>query len=111
MNDPGRVQLSLRRGARVIARGGVRVDEAGTVNYGLKLPKRTTAGRYTPKATYMPAGGTALTRSRKITLTGKRSARRAIASSSAGVVLTRGPRGLPDGRFHGDPPARTLRVR
>ena len=56
-----------------------------------------------------PAGSSTRA-SRKITLTGKPSARRATASSRAGVALGRGPRALPDGRFHGDRPARTFRV-
>lgn len=110
-NDPGRVQLSLRRGGRVIARAGVTLGQDRTVAYALKLPKRTKTGRYTLKATYKPAGGAAITRSRTINLTGTRSTRRAIASSRARVALDRGPRGLPDGRFHGDRPARTFTVR
>jgi plastocyanin len=105
-SDAGRVQLSLAAGGRVIARAGVRLDEDGTADYRLKLPKRSRAGRYTLKATYG-----AITASRKITLTGKASARRATTSSRAAVTLGRGPRALPDGRFHGDRPARTFRVR
>jgi PKD repeat protein len=110
-SDTGRVQLSLARGGREIARAGVRLDEDGTADYRLKLPKGSRAGRYTLKATYRPAGGAAIKASRKITLTGKSSARRATASSRPGVTLGRGPRALPDGRFHGDRPARTFKVR
>jgi PKD repeat protein len=105
-SDAGRVQLSLARGGRVIARAGVRLDDDGTADYRLKLPKRSPAGRYTLKATYETA-----TASRKITLTGNASARRARTSSRPGVELSRGPRALPDGRFHGDRPARTFKVR
>jgi plastocyanin len=105
-SDAGRVQLSLTRGNRVLARAGVRLDEDGTADYRLKLPKGSKAGRYTLKATY----GT-ITASRKLTLTGKSPARRARTSSRPGIELTRGPRALPDGRFHGDRPARTFKVR
>jgi hypothetical protein len=91
--------------SRVIARAGVRLDEDGTADYRLKLPKGSKAGRYTLKATYG-----AITVSRKLTLTG-RSARRARTSSRPGVELGRGPRALPDGRFHGERPARTVKVR
>jgi PKD repeat protein len=107
----GRVKLSLLRGRRVIARASVRLDQDGTAQYRLKLPKRSKAGRYTLKATYQPVGGKAITASRKITLKGKSSARRATMSSRPGVALARGPRALPDGRFHGDRPARTFKVR
>jgi hypothetical protein len=110
-NRAGLVQLTLARGARVIARGGVKLDRDGTADYRLKLPRGTKAGRYTLKATYKPAGGRRITASRKITLTGKPSARRARASSRPGVAVGRGPRALPDRRFHGDRPARTFKVR
>jgi PKD repeat protein len=102
----GRVQLSLARVSRVIARAGVRLDEDGTADYRLKLPKGSKSGRYTLKATYG-----AVTASRKITLTGKSPARRARTSAGSRVELGRGPRALPDGRFHGDRPARTFKVR
>ena len=104
-SDAGRVQLTLARGNRVIARAGVRLDEDGTADYRLKLPKRSQAGRYTLKATY----GT-VSASRKITLTDK-SARRARASASPAVQVGRGPRALPNGRFHGVRPPRTFKVR
>jgi hypothetical protein len=110
-SDAGRVQLSLARRARVIARAGVTLDPDGTADYRLKLPKGSRAGRYTLKASYQPAGGQPITASRKLTLTGKSSARRARTSSRLGVELGRGPRALPDGRFHGDRPARTFKVR
>ena len=104
-SDAGRVQLSLARGNRVISRAGVRLDADGTADYRLKLPKGTKAGRYTLKASY-----SGITVSRKITLTGKASTARR-AGASAGVAVGRGPRALPDGRFHGDRPARTFKVR
>jgi PKD repeat protein len=110
-SDAGRVQLSLARGDRVIARAGVTLDEDGTADHRLKLPKGSRPGRYTLKATYRPAAGQVITASQKITLTGKPSARRATTSSRPGVALGRGPRALPDGRFHGDRPARTFKVR
>jgi hypothetical protein len=110
-SDAGRVQLSLARGSRVIVRAGVRLDEDGTADYHLKLPKGSKAGRYTLKATYTSPGRHAITASRKITLTGKPSARRARTSSRPDPALGRGPRVLPDGRFHGDRPARTFKVR
>jgi hypothetical protein len=97
------VQLALARGKRVIVRAGVRLDADGTADYRLKLPKGSRAGRYTLKATYG-----AVTTSRRITLTGKTAAR---TSLRPGVELGRGPRALPDGRFHGDRPARTFKVR
>jgi len=49
--------------------------------------------------------------SRKLTLTGKASASRAGASSVPGIEVGPGPRALPDGRFHGDRPARVFKVR
>jgi plastocyanin len=110
-NDAGRVQLSLARGGRVIARAAVRLAKDGTADYRLKLPRRTKAGRYTLKATYRPAGDRAITAKWKITLTRKRAARRATASAGPRVAVGRGPRALPDGRFHGDRPASTFRVR
>ena len=58
------------------------------------------------KATY--AG---ITVSRALTLTGKVSARRASASAVHGVEVGPGPRALPDGRFHGPRPQRTVTVR
>jgi PKD repeat protein len=110
-NDAGRVQLSLARGVRVIARAGVTLDADGTADYRLKLPRGIKAGRYTLKATYKPVAGKGVTVKRTITLTGKPSARRATASSRPGVALARGPRALPDGRFHGDRPPRAFKVR
>jgi PKD repeat protein len=110
-SDTGRVQLALKRGARVIARASVRLDADGTADYRLKLPKGTKAGRYTLKATYTPPGGRPLTASRALRLTGKPAARRASASSFSAPVLDGGPRALPDGRFHGTRPARTFAVR
>ena len=105
-SDAGRVQLSLSRGARVIARASVRLEADGTADYRLKLPKGTKAGRYTLKAAYRT-----VTTSRSLTLTGKASARRASASSVPGVAIGAGPRALPDGRFIGARPGRTFTVR
>lgn len=110
-SDSGRVQLALTRGARAIARAGVTLDEDGTADYRLKLPRGSKAGRYTLKATYKPAAGQPITATRKITLTGKTSARRAAITPGPEIELGRGPRALPDGRFHGDRPARTFKVR
>ena len=110
-SDAGRVQLELARGNRVIVRTGIRLDEDGTADYRLKLPRGSRAGRYTLQATYTPPGHQAITASRKLTLTGKASSRRARTSSRTAVALGRGPRALPDGRFHGDRPARTFKVR
>ena len=104
--DAGRVQLSLARGARVLARASVRLDADGTADYRLKLPKGIKAGRYTLKATFRT-----ITVSRGLTLTGKASARRARASSVPGVTIGAGPRALPDGGFHGPRPGRTFQVR
>jgi PKD repeat protein len=105
-SDDGRVQLSLARGARVVARAGVRLDADGTADYRLKLPKGSKAGRYTLKATYR-----GITVSRTLTLTGKAVARHARASALPGVAIGAGPRALPDGRFHGPRPAATFKVR
>ena len=107
-SDAGRVQLALVRGNRVIARASVKLDADGTADHRLKLPKGTKAGRYTLKATYKPAGRQAIIVSRPIALTGKASA---TASSHGGAAVGVGPRALPDGRFHGDRPARTFKVR
>jgi PKD repeat protein len=104
-SDDGRVQLSLSRGARVIARAGIRLDADGTADYRLKLPKGLKAGRYTLKAAYR-----GVTVSRSVTLTGKPPARRARASSLPGAALGPGPRALPDGRFHGPRPAPVFSV-
>jgi PKD repeat protein len=137
-SDGGRVQLSLARGARVIARAAVRLDQDGTADYRLKLPKGSKAGRYTLKATYRPPTGQPISASRKLTLTGKASARRATSTTRhatstarretstarratstarrattsvrAGVVLDGAPRALAAGRVHGDRPARTFKV-
>ena len=111
-NTAGRVQLSLVRGGRVIARGGTAVP-AGSKAYKLKLPKGAKAGKYTIKATYTPAGGAAktTTTTRAITLTGKAGAARASASAvSPRSEVERGPVALPDGSFHGRRPARTFDV-
>ena len=106
----GRVQLSLVRGGRVISRGATAVG-TGTKAYKLELPKGAKAGRYTIKATYMPAGGAAKTTTRAITLTGKAGASRASASAvSPRSEVERGPVAMPDGTFHGRKPARTFRV-
>ena len=48
----------------------------------------------------------------KLTLRGQATGRRASASAThPEAELERGPRALPDGRFHGDRPARTFAVR
>jgi plastocyanin len=110
----GRVQLVLRRAGRVVARAGVTLRAARTATHRLKLPKRIKAGRYKLRATYRPAAGRAISRSRTITLMGKPSARRATAARAGTrgpVAVGRGPRALPDGRFHGPRPARTFEVR
>ena len=95
----------------MIARAGVRLDEDGTADYRLKLPKGSRAGRYTLKATYTPPGHQAITASRKLTLTGKASPGARGRARAPASALGRGPRALPDGRFHGDRPARTFEVR
>ena len=105
-SDAGRVQLSLARGARVIARAGVRLDPDGTADYRLKLPKGAKAGRYTLRAAYR-----GIIVSRNLTLTGKPSSRHARASALPGAAVGAGPRALPDGRFHGPRPAATFKVR
>ena len=99
-------KANLSNPSRVVARSGVRLDADGTADYRLKLPKGSKAGSYTLKATYQT-----ITASRKLTLTGKSSARRARTSSRPIATVGRGPRALPDGRFHGDRPARTFKVR
>jgi len=105
-SDDGRVQLALARGAHVIARASVRLDADGTADYRLKLPNGAKAGTYTLKATYR-----GITVSRRLTLTGKPSARHARASALPGVAVGPGPLALPDGRFHGPRPASTFKVR
>lgn len=110
----GRVRLVLVRRGRVVARAGVTLRAARTATRRLKLPKGVRGGRYKLKATYWPASGPAIRRSRTIRLAGKRSARRAVAARSgtrARVTVGPGPRALPDGRFHGPRPARTFKVR
>ncbi len=103
----GRVQLTLARGDRVVARTSVKLDRDGTADARLKLPKGLKAGRYTLKATY-----NGVTASSKLTLRGQVTGRRASASAThPEAELERGPRALPDGRFHGDRPARTFAVR
>ena len=111
-SDAGRVQLALARGNRVIVRAGVQLDEDGTADYRLKLPKGSRAGRYTLQGDLhaaRPPGdhrvaeahadrqGVVPARARELRAPPWRSAR--------------GPRALPDGRFHGDRPARTFKVR
>ena len=108
---PGRVSLALVRSGRVFAQGSRAVGEAGTYGYVLQLPKRAKAGAYSLKATYTPAGGRAATKTRKVTLAGKAKARGARASSGLGGKLAGAPRALPDGRFHGERPARTFAAR
>ncbi len=98
----GRVQLALMRGSRVIARASVKLAADGTADYRLKLPRNTKAGRYTLKATYGAASA-----SRRLTLTGKVSAR---TSSRPEAAVGAGPRALPDGAFHGARPARTFKA-
>jgi hypothetical protein len=95
----------------VVARAGVTLGADAALSYKLKLAKRMKPGRFTLRAVYTPVNGATVTRSRRISLTGKRTARRATASSRAGVALDRGPRRLPDGRFHGTRPPRTFTVR
>jgi PKD repeat protein len=107
---PGRVQLALVRGGRVIARGGTSVADE-TKSYRLKLPRRAKAGGYTLKATYTPTGGRATTVSRKVTLTGKARAHGARTAGFGAARLQGGPVALPDGRFHGRTPARAFAVR
>jgi hypothetical protein len=109
----GRVQLVLSRARRVVARAGVTLRAARTSTHRLKLPKRIKSGRYKLEVTYRPATGPAIRRSRTITLRGRRSSRRATAAQAwaRGPVVGRGPRALPDGRFHGRLPARTFEVR
>jgi PKD repeat protein len=106
---PGRVQLALVRGGRVVSRGATGVA-AGTRSYRLKLPKRAKAGAYTLKATYSPDGAPAMTVSRKLTLTDKAVAQRARVAARGRAKLEGGPVALPDGRFHGRRPARILKV-
>ena len=107
---PGRVQLALVRGGRIVSRGGAAVA-AGTSAYKLKLPKGAKAGRYAIKATYTPAGGSARTSSRAITLTGKAGAKRASIASRTASAVDGGPVAMPDGSFHGRRPARTFAAR
>ena len=105
-SDAGRVQLSL---AARQPRGRPRQRQArrdGTADYRLKLPKGPKAGSLHAEGDLQDGHRVAA----ELTLTGKASARRA-SSALPGVTLGRGPRALPDGRFHGDPPARTFKVR
>ena len=69
------------------------------------------AGRYAIKATYTPAGGSARTSSRAITLTGKAGAKRASIASRTASAVDGGPVAMPDGAFHGRRPARTFAAR
>lgn len=110
----GRVQLVLSRSGRVVARSGGAVLAARTKTWLLKLPAWLPAGRYKLAVTYRLASGLVISRSRTITLTSKRPARRspaARASARGPVTVGPGPRALPDGTFHGPRPPSTFRVR
>ena len=88
----GRVQLTLARGDRVVARTSVKLDRDGTADARLKLPKGLKAGRYTLKATYN--GGQRA--SSKLTLRGKATgaapARAPLPRSAAGARPARAAR-------------------
>ena len=94
---PGRVRVALVRRGAVVASGGTHVA-TGTRAFGLRLPRRATAGRHALKITFVPDGGTASTRTLTVALVGKRvarpSARRATAAS-AGAAARVSPDGAP----------------
>jgi plastocyanin len=96
----GKVSVALVRSGRVLAKGTKTVGE-GTTAYKLKLPRKAKAGRYTLKVTFKPAGGTATTTTRKVTLGKAKAGKASAASHGARVSGAGAPVGLPNGVFHG----------
>ena len=104
-NGTGRVQLTLTRGTRTLARASIKLDADGTADHRLKLPKGIKAGRYTLTANYGAVAGLAQPDADGQGV-GQARERELDPRRRAGVR----PRALPDGRFHGARPERTFEV-
>ena len=66
LGGAGRVELTLLRGKRAVARGAVRASAARTVGLGLKIPGATRAGTYSLRVVFRPTKGKAVTRTARI---------------------------------------------
>ena len=70
---PGKVTIALLKGAKIVAKGGTTLSDAGTFAYRLKLPKasKLKAGAYKLKVSFTPQGQTtAVTKTLKVKLIG-----------------------------------------
>jgi plastocyanin len=72
-SGPGRFQVALALGRKVVARGAATVTRAGRFGFNLKLPAKMKPGRYKLKLSFKPNGSaTALTKTLRIRFTGGR---------------------------------------
>jgi len=68
--SPGKAEVALLKGSKIVAKKGATFSAAGTYSLKLNLPKKVKAGSYAVKVSYTPAGTTkAVTKSLKVKVT------------------------------------------
>ena len=88
---PGKVTVTLSKGAKQVAKAGTSFTRAGTAGFKLKLPRKLGPGAYKLKVTFTPQGGTAVTKSFGIRFTGPARIKEIDARPPAAPALTGAP--------------------
>jgi hypothetical protein len=68
--SPGKAEVALLKGSKIVAKKGATFTAAGTYSLKLNLPKKVQAGSYAIKVSYTPQGAAkAVTKSLKVKVT------------------------------------------
>jgi hypothetical protein len=98
-NNPGRAQVALLKGSKIVAQQGATFGAAGTYALKLKLPSKVAAGKYTIRVSFTASGASkAVTKTLKVTVTAAKKAKRNVAAKPRalqGQALARHPVKLP----------------
>jgi hypothetical protein len=89
VNATGKVDVSLSRSGRIVAKGGAKIRRAGTIGFSLKLPKKPKSGRHALKIVFRPTSGRAVTKTLTVTFAKAKRATRAVAAPLRGLPLER----------------------
>jgi plastocyanin len=98
--SPGKAEVALLKGSKIVARKGATFSAAGTYSLKLNLPKKVKAGSYAVKVSYTPAGTTkAVTKSLKVkvTVAKKKAKKRGKAASKLSGIHGKGKPVKPHG--------------
>jgi hypothetical protein len=85
--SPGKAEVALLKGSKIVAKKGATFSAAGTYSLKLSLPKKVKAGSYAIKVSYTPQGATkATTKSLKVKVSvAKKAAKKKRGKALSGI--------------------------